>query len=124
MKYFCLAYNDVGKVGGLSKEEMKAISNACAPYVEDFRRSVSLILVDGLDASSSTVLKPGNCETWVSDGPFLETREQIGGVFLFEARDLNGAIRIAAKHPAARLHGELGWGVEIRPIARIEAGSV
>ena len=53
----------------------------------------------------------------VSDGPFVETKERVGGLFLIEARDLNDAIRVASLHPAAHLGEQLGWGIEIRPIA-------
>ena len=116
MKYLCLAYGDMEKMNGLSEERMQAIGKACQPYMEDLQQSAALILDNGLE-NASTVLRPGNGKTSVTDGPFIETKEQIGGVFLFEARDLNEAIRIASKHPAAHLNGDLGWGIEIRPIA-------
>jgi hypothetical protein len=53
----------------------------------------------------------------VTDGPFVETRETVGGLIIIEARDLNEAIRIASMHPAARLGEQGGWALEIRPIA-------
>ena len=53
----------------------------------------------------------------VTDGPFVETKEKVGGLFIIEARDLNEAIRIASMHPGARLGEDRGWAVEIRPIA-------
>ena len=52
----------------------------------------------------------------VTDGPYAETKEQVGSYFQIEARDLNQAIEVASKHPAARLNEHLGWGIEIRPI--------
>jgi hypothetical protein len=52
----------------------------------------------------------------VTDGPFVETKEQVGGFFIIEANDLDEAIRVASKHPAANLGETVGWAVEIRPI--------
>ena len=52
----------------------------------------------------------------MTDGPFAETKEQVGGFFIIEARDLNEAIRVASKHPAALLGEQVGWGIEVRPI--------
>jgi hypothetical protein len=54
------------------------------------------------------------------DGPFLETKEQVGGVFLIEAKDLAEAVAMASKHPAAHLGEGLGWGIELRPVAVFE----
>ena len=52
----------------------------------------------------------------MTDGPFAETKEQIGAFFIIEARDLDEATRVASQHPAAHLGEEVGWGVEVRPI--------
>ena len=115
MKYLCLAYGNMEKMDSLSEEQMKAIGEACRPYMQDLQQSASLILDNGLE-NFSTVLRPGTAGVSVTDGPFIESKEQIGGVFLFEARDLNEAIRIASRHPAAHLNGDLGWGIEIRAV--------
>ena len=61
-------------------------------------------------------LPPRGGKVTGTDGPYAETREQLGSDFLIEARDLNEVIPVASKHPAARLNEHLGWGVEIRPI--------
>ena len=58
----------------------------------------------------------------VTDGPFVETKEQVGGFFIIEARDLDEAIRVASNHPAANIGGEIGWAVEVRPIEAYQAG--
>jgi hypothetical protein len=52
----------------------------------------------------------------VTDGPFTETKEQVGAFFLIEAQDLNEATRVASHHPAAHLGEQVGWGIEVRPI--------
>lgn len=59
-------------------------------------------------------LRPRNGKVAVTDGPYAETKEQLGSYFLIEARDRDQAVEIASKHPAARLNAHLGWGVEIR----------
>jgi hypothetical protein len=61
-----------------------------------------------------------NGKTVLSDGPYAETREQVGGFFILEARDLNEAIQAASKHPAARVGENMGCAVEIRPIEFFE----
>ena len=62
-------------------------------------------------------IRPRNAKVVITDGPFVETREKVGGLFIIEARDLNEAIRIASLHPAAHLGEDLGWAIEVRPIA-------
>lgn len=54
------------------------------------------------------------------DGPFADTKEQVGSFFIVEAGDLNEAVRVASKHPAAQVGEDLGWAVEVRPVERYE----
>jgi hypothetical protein len=65
-------------------------------------------------------VRPEQGKAAVTDGPFAETKEQIGAFFIIEARDLNEAMEIASLHPAARLGGNVGWGIEVRPIDHFE----
>ena len=69
------------------------------------------------DPQDATVTDSRGGEPVFSDGPFVESKEKVGGLFIIEARDLNEAIRIASMHPGARLGEERGWAVEVRPIA-------
>lgn len=64
----------------------------------------------------SVSLRPKFGRVTVTDGPYAETKEQLGSYFIVEARDLHEAIEVAPLHPAARLNEHLGWGIEIRPI--------
>ena len=81
--------------------------------------------VGSLAATKDSVsLRPRNGKVTVTDGPYAETKEQLGSYFLIEARDLNEAIQVASKHPAARLNEHLGWGVEVRPIEMYRVGVV
>ena len=115
MRYLCLAYGDKSKMQALPRDELVAIVNKCKPYDDELNKTKGLILHEGLSWDVTTV-KPRNGKVSVTDGPFVEVKEQAGGVFLIEAKDLNDAIRIASLHPAAHLGEELGWGIEIRPI--------
>jgi hypothetical protein len=117
MKFLCLAYYDEKKFETLTEAEMAAIGRGCRPLDEDLQRSGHLLEVGSLAATKQSVsLRPRNGEVAVTDGPYAETKEQLGSYFLIEARDVKEAVEIASKHPAARLNEHLGWGVEVRPI--------
>lgn len=117
MKYLCLAYYDEKKFETLTEAEMAAIGRACQPHDEELQRSGHLLEVASLAATKDSVsLRPRGGKVTVTDGPYAETKEQLGSFFLIEARDLNEAIQVASLHPAARLNEQLGWGIEIRPI--------
>ena len=93
----------------------------CPPYDEALRESGHLIVQASLGSPrASTAVRPRNGEPSVTDGPFIETKEQVGGFFIIEARDLNEAVRVASKHPAANLGEQVGWGIEVRPIEGYE----
>ena len=119
MKYLCLAYGDKAKMQALSKAETDALMRECQPFMEDLHKSGNVITDDGLQWDTASI-RPRNGQASVTDGPFVETKEQVGGVFVIEAKDLNEAIRVASKHPAAHLGENLGWGIEVRPIAVFE----
>ncbi len=116
MKYLCLAYGDQKKMEALSKAEFDALVAECGPYDEELRRSGHLVMVESLEWATTTILTRDGKQV-VTDGPFVETKEKIGGLFIIEARDLNEAIRVASMHPGARLGAAGGWAVEVRPIA-------
>jgi hypothetical protein len=117
MKYLCLAYYDEKKFETLTQADMAAIGRDCGPLDEELQRSGHLLEVASLAATRDSVsLRPRGGKVTVTDGPYAETKEQLGSFFLIEARDLNEAIQVASMHPAARLNEHLGWGVEIRPI--------
>ena len=122
MKYLCLAYYEDKKFEALSKAEVNAIVSQCQPYDEALRASGHLVVSASLEkpVGATTSLRPRNGKVSVTDGPFAETKEQVGGFFIIEARDLNEAIRVASHHPAAHLGERLGWGIEVRPINMFE----
>src|SRR5688572_29480353 len=117
MKYLCLVYYEGVKRDALSESELEALVRETLAYEEELRTSGHFIASDALQpAHTATTLRVRNGRVAMTDGPFAETKEQLGGFFLVEARDLNEAIRVAAKIPPARL-----GCVEVRPVREIEA---
>ena len=117
MKYLCLAYYDYKKFEAMPKPELRAIVSQCPAHDAELRASGNLLVQASLgDVAATTTIRPKAGKPTVTDGPFTETKEQVGGFFMIEARDLNEAIRIASKHPAAHLGEAVGWAVEVRSI--------
>lgn len=116
MKYLCLAYGDKQKMSALTPAEFEALVARCKQHDEELRRSGHFVSAHSLEWDVTTI-RPRGGQPVVTDGPFVETRETVGGLILIEARDLNEAIRIASLHPAAHLGEHLGWALEVRPIA-------
>ena len=109
MKYALLIYPNDTEWDSLSEDEQKAI------YGEYFAVSETPGVVGGQElqpADTATTVRVSNGSTLTPDGPFAETKEALGGFFLFEANDLDAAIEIAARIPAARR----GGAVEVRPV--------
>ncbi|MEP6679171.1 MAG: YciI family protein [Betaproteobacteria bacterium] len=123
MKYLCLAYYDAEKLAAFPKAEFDAIVSRCAQHDAELRASGRLMLSGSLAPPASWMaIRPREGRPVVTDGPYAETKELVGGVFIIEAQDLNDAVRVASKHPAAHLGAELGWGIEILPIDRLVTG--
>ncbi len=112
MKYICLAYEEESKLNTLSKSEWDSLRNETLTYVGELQQSGKLITAEPLQSvQNATTVRIRNDKLAVTDGPFAETKETLGGFFLIEATDLNEAIHIAAKWPSARL-----GSIEIRPL--------
>jgi hypothetical protein len=112
MKYLCLAYEEEGTLDALSRSEWQALRNETLAYVEALRSSGRLVLAEPLQSARTAVtvrVRQGTVAT--TDGPFAETKEQLGGIFLIEAKDLNEALQVAARWPSARL-----GSIEVRPL--------
>lgn len=112
MKYLCLAYEEEAKLNALSRPEWDALRAETLAYVDALRQSGQLVTTNALQsARTAATLRVRNGQLTTTDGPFAETKEQIGGFFLIEARDFNEAIQIAANWPSARI-----GAIEVRPI--------
>ncbi|MCO5222943.1 MAG: YciI family protein [Thermomicrobiales bacterium] len=115
MKYLCIAFQDQEKLDAYSDEEFAQIMERVEFYLDDLNTHGNLIDASRLQpASSGAVIQVRRGNMLVSDGPFIETREQIAGYYLIEANDLNDAIRLAAKSPSAQL-----GTVEVRPLKEL-----
>lgn len=117
MKFLVLAYYHEKTFLEMPPEEIKAIVAKCAPLDEALNATGKMSMVASLAATKDTVsVRPRNGRPSVTDGPYVETKEQLGSFFLLEAKDMQEAIQLASMHPAANLGEKLGWGIEIRPI--------
>jgi hypothetical protein len=112
MKFLCLAYEEQRIFDQLSPEDWQAMRQETLDYVEALRSSGQLLDARPLQsATTASTLRVRNGKLSITDGPFAETKEQIGGFFLIEASDFDEALRIAAKWPSARV-----GTIEVRPV--------
>ncbi len=119
MKYLCLAYYDPEKMGGMPPDALKAMVSQCPPKDAQLKATGGLVLSASLQDRKNTIsMRPRGGRPAVTDGPFAEAKELVGGFFIIEAADREGAIRIASLHPAATLGEQAGWGIELLPIDR------
>lgn len=112
MKYLCLIHTDNNVMAAMSEAEMIALQEEHLAYDDELRKCGHFIVAEALqDSHDSTIVKIRNGKMIVTNGPFAETKEQLGGFFLIEARDLNEAIQVASRIPCARL-----GSVEVRAV--------
>jgi len=105
MRYLCLVYSEESQLAGFPDEE-------CVAFDEGLRADGHCLASEALQpVQTATTVRVRNGNVSVTDGPFAETKEQLAGFYLIEARDLNAAIQVASRVPPARV-----GSVEIRPI--------
>jgi len=112
MRYLCLIYDEEKKLAGMSKGESDAFMGEYFAFTEDIKKSGHYVggnALQPVNSATSVRVRGGKMST--TDGPFAETKEQLGGYYLIEAKDLNDALQVAAKIPSAKL-----GTVEVRPI--------
>jgi hypothetical protein len=112
MKYLCLIYHDENKTEALPPAELETVVGDCAPVLEELTSNGQLLAAERLrPTSAATTLRIDAGKVSITDGPFAETKEQLGGFFLVRAKNLDEAIDIASRLPPARL-----GSVEVRPV--------
>jgi hypothetical protein len=112
MKYLCLIYDDEKKVAEMPPSEGEAFMGEYFAFTEGIRQSGHYVAGEALESvSTATTVRVRNGKVSTTDGPFAETKEQLGGFYLIEARDLNDAIQVAARIPSAKI-----GSVEVRPV--------
>ena len=112
MKFMCLAYEEEATLNALSRAEWDALREETIAYVDSLRANGTLVLTKALQSvgTAATVRVRGGAKL-VTDGPYAETKEMIGGFFLVDVKDREEALAIAAAWPSARF-----GTIEVRPI--------
>jgi hypothetical protein len=112
MRYLCLIYDDEKKVGTMSQSESDKFMGEYFAFTEDIRKSGHMVHGEALQpVQTATTLRVRNGKLSTTDGPFAETKEQLGGFYLIDAKDLNEAIQVASRIPSVRI-----GSVEVRPV--------
>ena len=113
MKYICMGFMEAGKFEAMSESERNTLVDKCFAYDDVLRKNGHFAGGEALQpASSAVTLRFKGGKVMVTDGPYAETKEQLGGILILEANDLNHAIQLMSKHPGVR-----GGPFEIRPAA-------
>ena len=118
MKFLCLGYYNEKKFAAMPKDDVDALVGKCRTHDEGLRNSGHLLLVASLAATRETTsVRPKNGVPSVTDGPFAETKEQIGAFFIIEAANLARTPRASHRCTRPRTSARsVGWGIEVRPI--------
>jgi hypothetical protein len=116
MKYLCLIFIDEKKFDAMPQSAQDTCVKEHLTYDGELRKSGHLIVTEALQSvKTATTVRVRDGKVSVTDGPFIETKEQLGGFYLIQARDLNDAIRVASKIPSARM-----GSIEVRPIMELD----
>lgn len=111
MKFICLGYADETKLRAMSEEELSTLMEECLAYDDELKRGGHFAGGEALQSAKNAVtLRHRGGKVDVTDGPFAETKEQLGGILILEAKDLNQAIALMSKHPGVKF-----GPFEIRP---------
>ena len=117
MRYLCLIYADETVWQTMPRAEAEAVYGEYFAFTEDIKSSGHYVGGNPLQpTSTATTVRVRDGKLSATDGPFAETREQLGGYYLIEARDLNDAIQVASRIPGARL-----GSIEVRPVQEVMA---
>jgi hypothetical protein len=112
MKYLCLIYDEEAKMASMSGADGNAFMGEYFAFTEGIKKSGHYIAGEALKpVNTATTVRMRNGKMSTTDGPFAETKEQLGGFYMIEARDLNDALQVASRIPSARL-----GSIEVRPI--------
>lgn len=113
MKYICFGYYDKDKFDAMAESERNAMFDACFEYDDHLRANGHYASGEALQPVE-TALTVGwkNGKVATTDGPYVETKEQLGGILVLEARDMNHAVQLMSQHPSLKY----GSTFEIRPV--------
>lgn len=112
MKYVCLIYDEEAKLGAMPKADSDAFMAEYFAFTNAIKKSGQYLAGQALQpVQTATTVRVRSGKISTTDGPFAETKEQLGGFYMIEARDLNEAIQVASKIPSAKI-----GSIEVRPI--------
>jgi len=113
MKYLCLVYCEEAKLHSLPDSPD---DSECFAYDQELARSGQRVAAEALaPVKTAATVRVRNGNVSITDGPFAETKEQLAGFYLVDARDLNEAIQLASKIPPARV-----GSIEVRPVRQLD----
>ena len=119
MKYLCLIYSQEAQMASMSKSEADALMSEYWAFTEAIKKSGHYVAGEALQpVHTATTVRMRNGKLSTTDGPFAETKEQLGGFYMIEARDLNDAIQVASRIPASR-----DGSIEVRPVEDFSAAA-
>lgn len=115
MKYLCLVYVEEKVLNALPRDERQRLSDESMAYCDELQKVGQLLAASPLHpVETATTVRVRNGKASTTDGPFAETKEQLGGFLMIDVRDLNDAIRVASQFPGARI-----GSVEVRPMKEL-----
>ena len=118
MQYMCLIYDDEKIWQGMSEDDRNAVFGEYGAFTQSIQESGNMVAGDALQpTSTATTVRVRDGETLMTDGPFAETKEQLGGYYLINAKDADEALAIAARIPSARY-----GSIEVRPVMVFDEG--
>ncbi|MEO8450222.1 MAG: YciI family protein [Gemmatimonadota bacterium] len=116
MRYLCLIYDEEAKLAAMQKSDSDTMMGEYGGFTEAIKKSGHYIGGEALQPTeAATTVRVRHGKISSTDGPFAETKEQLGGYYLINAKDLNDAIQIAARIPSAKI-----GSIEIRPIMEFD----
>jgi hypothetical protein len=118
LQYMCLIYDDEKVWQGMSEDDRNAAFGEYGAFTQSIQESGNMVAGDALQpTSTATTVRVRDGETLMTDGPFAETKEQLGGYYLINAKDADEALAIAARIPSAKY-----GSIEVRPVMVFDEG--
>lgn len=117
MKFLCLGYLNMQQFDAAPEDVKAEVMDKCFAQCRPFRATGKVVEEEMLEQThTAKTIRPRGGKPLVTDGPFIETKEQLGSFFVIEADNIEEAVEVASLHPAAIFGEEYGFGIEVRPI--------
>jgi hypothetical protein len=124
MKFLCLCYYNTAKFAQIAPEQFEEIKANCTPHDKQMWATGKVVMVGSLSLTAEwKTAVPNDGRPQISDGPYVKIDDQAGAFVIVEAENMEEAMQVAFKHPAANYGERLGFAVEIRPMAKLQEQS-